>query len=289
MQGTLLRPRAWPDVRTVATIAVVGALLLLYVLMSAGRQWSWPAADAEAYWLAASNLRAGEPIYAGCPTCAETYRYAPWFAFAWVPLTFLPKAIVMAAWMAAMIVATLACLYPLVRGWRLELLAVGVIIGVPLLHNAWMGNVHSLMLLPLVYAIDRRSGPVWIALAASLKFVPIAYAAVFILRRQWGRAALTVALTAVLMAPMLAFDLSSYSSELGATYALWDDSPLIAGVLVAVAAFALWRWRHRPGAWVLAGALVMAISPRLHLSGMGYLLAGQDRDPAAAAPREDLP
>jgi len=273
MRGVLVRPLRL-ELRQVVVAGLIGTILLLYVLASAGRQWTYPAADAEAYWQAATNLRAGNAIYAGCPDCADTYRYAPWFALAWVPLTFLPKTAVMVAWVGAMIAATLACVYPLVRGWRAVGLVAGVIIGVQLLHNAWMGNVHSLMLLPLVYGVERRSGPLWIALAASLKVVPLALAAVYLVRRQWAHAAWTAGLTGLLVAPMLAFDLSGYSSELGRTYALWTDAPVLAALLVVAAALGVWRWRREPMAWLMAGALVMAISPRLHLSGMGYLLAG---------------
>lgn len=147
--------RTVPSLRQAAIAVVVVSILVIYVLMSAGVRWTYPAADAEAYWLAATNLRAGNAIYAECPDCADTYRYAPWFAFTWVPLTFLPKTAVMVTWVAAMIAVTLLSLYPLAQDWRPEGLVVGVIIGTQLLYNAWMGNVHSLMLLPLIYGVER--------------------------------------------------------------------------------------------------------------------------------------
>lgn len=114
----------------------------------------------------------------------------------------------------------------------------------------------------------------WIALAGSLKFVPLVLVAVYLVRRQWARAAWAVGVTILLVAPMLAFDLSGYSSDFARTYALWTETPVIAALVALAAALAVWRWRREPVAWFMAGALVMALSPRLHLSGMGYLARG---------------
>lgn len=55
--------------------------------------------DVAAYWGAAERIRAGEPLYvAGVANASDLYRYAPWFAYAWVPLTYLPSDIVTSAW-----------------------------------------------------------------------------------------------------------------------------------------------------------------------------------------------
>ncbi|HLE58697.1 MAG TPA: hypothetical protein VJA85_03535, partial [Candidatus Limnocylindria bacterium] len=76
--------------------AVMGAVLLI------GAAWSVDVhPDAEAYWLAANRLRDGLALYGG-PQGDETeiYRYAPWFAFAWVPLTYLSHDAALALWRA---------------------------------------------------------------------------------------------------------------------------------------------------------------------------------------------
>src|SRR5207248_1690343 len=71
----------------------------------------------DAYWNAAMRLRAGQPLYApGLPTDSDLYRYAPWFAYAWVPLTYLPKGAVLVAWMGICLAAAIASVAPLL--WR---------------------------------------------------------------------------------------------------------------------------------------------------------------------------
>ena len=52
----------------------------------------WNPADAGAYYDAAARLTAGEPLYLDIhPEAHEVYRYAPWFAYAWIPLAGLPQ------------------------------------------------------------------------------------------------------------------------------------------------------------------------------------------------------
>ncbi len=73
--------------------------------------------DVAAYWNAAERLRDGQPLYvAGPPNASDLYRYAPWFAVAWIPLTYLPHDAVVAAWVGLMIAAALASTVPLL--WR---------------------------------------------------------------------------------------------------------------------------------------------------------------------------
>ncbi|MGH2385582.1 MAG: hypothetical protein ACRDGB_11120, partial [Candidatus Limnocylindria bacterium] len=68
---------------------MVAVIISLYVL-AAGILYSignWTLEDMDAYWDAAVRLRAGEPLYReyADATAANVYRYAPWFAFAWIP------------------------------------------------------------------------------------------------------------------------------------------------------------------------------------------------------------
>src|SRR4029078_10100717 len=73
--------------------------------------------DVAAYWNAAERLREGQPLYvAGEPHASDLYRYALCFAFAWIPLTYLPHDAVVAAWVGLMIAAALASTVPLL--WR---------------------------------------------------------------------------------------------------------------------------------------------------------------------------
>ena len=43
------------------------------------------------------------------------YRYAPWFALAWVPFTYLPREAVLLVWQILMLAAGLTLLWPLLR------------------------------------------------------------------------------------------------------------------------------------------------------------------------------
>src|SRR2546428_14134481 len=65
--------------------------------------------DADAYWHAALRLREGLPLYGG-PRGDETeiYRYAPWFAFAWGPLTYLGQANAYLVWRGLLLVGAKA-------------------------------------------------------------------------------------------------------------------------------------------------------------------------------------
>ena len=87
--------RSHPLPRTLPGWLAFGALALLLALMAyallsyaLSREVG---ADVAAYWGAAEHIRAGEPLYlAGAANASDLYRYAPWFAYAWVPLTLLP-------------------------------------------------------------------------------------------------------------------------------------------------------------------------------------------------------
>ena len=236
--------------------------------------------DVDAYWGAAMRLREGSTLY---PAFAhedanEVYRYAPWFAWLWVPLTYLPRGIVTVAWTCLLVAASALALLPL---WgrtpaRLALLA---LLGAQLVIVSLYGNVHALVLAPLVWFIDRRSGPLWIAIATSLKAAPLLLVLAYVGRRQWGRAALTIGLTALLLAPMLLYDLTNYTTNPGYNWGLFALSPalwlaalaLAAGTAVAVA-------RSQYG-WLGSGVATVAAFPRLLGYDMTFLLVGLGDQP----------
>lgn len=68
---------------------------------------SWQLEDSEAYWNAALRLRGGEPLYVPVDPGADEMiaRYAPWFAWLWVPLTMLPKGAVQVGWSLLLLAA----------------------------------------------------------------------------------------------------------------------------------------------------------------------------------------
>jgi hypothetical protein len=241
---------------------------------------SWELEDADAYWNAAMRLREGTDLYIAVPGGADemvAYRYAPWLAWLWMPLTFLPKIIAQVGWSAVLLGAIAVALRPLAKARSVAAICLLFLLGGLLIRTASTGNVHALMVAGLVWGAPRRSGPLWIGLAASLKFVPIGYALIYAGRREWARAGLAVAVAVVLLAPALLYDLGGYPTEAGESLSLLSIAGpvpwVVASVILAAAPFILARTRL---AWVAASVAVLAAIPRLDLYDLTYLLVGLD-------------
>jgi hypothetical protein len=264
------------------TLAILAPLAAVQVAASVAAIPALPG-DVDAYWQAALRLRSGEPLYAPAADvlAVEVYRYSPWFAWAWVPLTFLPEAAVHAIWRALMVLATGAALIPLIRRPSISALAAAVLIGWLTIQTALFGNVQPLLIAALVWGADRRSGPLWIGIAASLKFVPILYVIVYVVRGEWRRAAIAIGIALVLLVPMLAYDLSAYTTRPGASSALFGLSPFLwaAVAVVALAAAAYVAARRPRFAWLAASVAMILAYPQAHLSYASHLLVGT-REPA---------
>jgi hypothetical protein len=243
--------------RVVAVLAVVllSAACAIY-LVSVLRSPSLP--DVDAYWEAAMRLRVGEPLYQGSSAArisGDVYRYAPWFAWAWVPLTYLPRYAVEWAWFGLNLLAALYLVWPFRQSLAL------LLIGPAALEAALTGNVQALMVACLLFGVERPSGPLWIALAASLKITPLALALVYAGRHEWKRFGLAVGLTALLWAPLLWSGLDQYpvaGHAIGhARYPILFFGLIAAG---AVASLLLARTRY---AWLASSALSAIATPRL--------------------------
>jgi hypothetical protein len=231
--------------------------------------------DVAAYWNAAERLRAGQPLYVGgVANASDLYRYAPWFAYAWVPLTYFSREAVTAGWTGLMLAAAVLSVLPLLRrgpsGWAaFALLVPGQ------LEGAVYGNVQPLLVLMLLWAVERRSGPLWIAVGASLKGAPVLLALVYAGRGEWRRAGMTVLLSAVLILPAFLFDLSGYSTRLGGgqlslatvSFSLY----LVVGIAAATATFVLARTRY---AWLAGAVAMIVVLPRLLTYQIGFTLVG---------------
>jgi hypothetical protein len=272
-----MRSSSWP--RTPlgwAGFAVIAVLLALtayaFTTYALSREVG---SDVAAYWNAAERLRAGEPLYVPAVANApDLYRYAPWFAAAWIPLTYLDHTAVTAGWVGLMIASALLSTLPLLRqgptGWAaFTLLA-------PLqLQAAVFGNVQALLVLVLLWGVERRGGPLWIALGASLKGAPLVLALVYVGRGEWRRAGLTVALTGLLVAPALLFNVSAYPTALGggqmslAGVSVWLWLPVVAVVLGATLALARTRF-----GWLAGSVSIIVVLPRLLDYEFGFLLVG---------------
>lgn len=252
----------WPAWERAMRLVAV-AILVAYGLLQALNVLSFGMEDAGAYWDAASRLTHGGPLYpAADPNAPDTFRYAPWFAWAWVPLTMLPRDPVMAVWGAVLVIASVACVVPMLRTRTPEGLALGILLGGFLLRAASTGNVQPLLLAGMIYG-----GPVGIALGASLKVAPIFALLGY---RDWRKIALGLGLTAVLVAPMLLYDLSAYPTSgngIGEMAFYW---PLgLAGAYLA-----LTNERYR---WLGAAMAVMFLVPRLYPYTLSYLLVAIKR------------
>lgn len=236
---------------------------------------SWNLEDMDAYWNAAQRMRAGLPLFPAVvdPGGADVFRYAPWFAWLWVPLTYLPKVAVQVVWSAILIASAAFAVGTILRRPSVASICLAALLGGLLVRTASTGNVHALLIAALIYGVPRRAGPVWIGIAASLKFAPIAYALVYVGRGEWRRALVSLLVAVVLVAPALLYDLTDYPVDPGNGLSLLSIAGVVPWAVVAVAcvvaALALARGRY---AWAAASVAVLAGVPRLELYDLTYLL-----------------
>jgi alpha-1,2-mannosyltransferase len=270
-------------------VAVLGILVLF-----GAAAYSDVQPDADAYWLAAERLRHGLPLYGGSGADeTEIYRYSPWLAVAWVPLTFLGQDAAYLVWRAILVAATLAAVWPLVRRPSVAALTLAVLLGGILLTNLQAANVTPLMIGMLAAGLRTRAGPLILGVVASLKLFPIIFIAGYLAERRWRAAGVAVSVTAALWLSVLAFDAGRYAEMGSASFyvggvSLFAVSPLIWLPVAASLAIVLVRLvvaRSR-WTWLAAAAVIPLAVPRVWLPDAGYLLVGmrglddpQDRHP----------
>ena len=247
----------------------------------------WSMSDMDAYWNAALRLREGALLYPPLadPSAADVYRYAPWFAWAWVPLTYLPKVLVAIGWSCLLIAATAAALRPLMRPTAASVGA-AALIGSMLIWAISVGNVQPLIVAMLVHGIERRSGPIWVGIAASLKAVPILYALLYLGRREWSRLLATLAVAAVLAAPLLITPLANYPAGPGDSQGpLWALHPLLLGAGLALLAAATIRLASQRSSYsrLLGAVTLLAALPRITLLDLSHLVVGIPWPPPSKA------
>lgn len=243
--------------------------------------WSataWEIPDIDAYWNAALRLREGDALYPEVAdvNAADVYRYAPWFAYAWIPLTYVPRWLVDAGWSVALVAASAAVILPVLTRSSRAAVAFTFMIGSFLLLIASRGNVQPLMVAALTFGVERRSGPLWIAVSASLKATPIVFVIVYLMRGEWVRAGVTLVLTALLILPMAWFGMGDYTTDPGSSHSLYGISPtlFVAVAAASVLAAAYVAWRHRPWAWLAASVAVILCLPRAFTYEFTFLFVG---------------
>lgn len=245
----------------VAFLSIV-TLLTLLLLMRLGQAFTnWDGADFEVYRRAAHSwVSTGNPYAFAGTSGLETYRYAPWFAALWIPLGSLPRDPLLVAWVLVLLGMTGAIMLHLLHEHGEQALPLALLAGCLFVSTTAGGNVQPLMVGMLYFGLHRRSGPVWVGVAASLKIVPILYVIPWLMRGEWRKVIVAVGIMAALWAPALLFSMPTAISDPGvAEY----PSPLL-WVLLASSALAaaavLGRTRF---AWLAAGAAALLAVPRL--------------------------
>jgi hypothetical protein len=241
------------------------------------RVTDWTLSDMDAYWNAAMRIRAGEPVFPALSdeSAADVYRYSPWFAALWTPLTFLPKSIVATGWSVILLLAT-ASAVSIFRGAGTTSVAAMCFFGSLLIWGSSIGNVQPLMIAAIAHTHRRGSGPIVIGIAASLKAVPILFVIPYLRARQWKRAALSLAIAIALVAPMGLVDLSHYPGAGDAPSPLYALSPP-AWAIGAFAAATLAFFVGRRLTYLASSIAVLALLPRITLFDITYLLPGATR------------
>jgi hypothetical protein len=268
------------------------ALLIGYLGYSLASWFiSWNPADAGAYYDAAQRLASGGTLYPPVnPEAHEVYRYAPWFAAAWIPLTALPRDLALHLWSLAMLACALVAVMPLLRRPSWASVALAALAGQTLVETAMFGNAHPLVVAALTLTATRRSFPAWVGAAASIKLVPLAFVLVWLGRREWKPAAVAIGIAGLLLTPMLLLDLSNYVTDPGTgLLSLYSVSPAL-WVAVALLSLVTTGWlayRRSPWAWTAAAMLMVLGPPRVVTSYLAFIVVGYLRmtdDIRASAP-----
>ena len=159
------------------------------------------------------------------------------------------------------------------------------LLGGLLVRTASTGNIHALVIALLVWGVPRRSGPIWVGVAASLKVAPLMYVLVYLRRREYGNVVLALLTFAVLMAPILLYNLSDYPTDVGDSLSLLSLYGVIPWAVGAFAAgIVAWLLASGRFAWPATSAATIAAIPRLDYYDLTYLLVGLPHEGSAVTP-----
>lgn len=232
----------------------------------------WPLGDMDVYLAAATRLRDGQPLYVAGDVAVNSFWYAPWYAALWVPLTYLPREVVAVFWSATLLSASALVIWLVARQGRAAAV-LAILIGPPLVAVSAGGNIQAIMLLALVTGLHRRWGPLAVAAAASMKFTPILLVLVYLARREWTRAAVTLGLGAVLLVPSYLMGITRAGVQSEAAPSLIALSPVLYGTVIAITAGAVFLVPRRHAPLAAAAATVLAL-PRLFVYDVTLVATG---------------
>ncbi len=234
--------------------------------------------DLESYRAAALRIRDGEQLYGGDVGPFNKYYYAPWFAYAFVPLSYLPWEALVVVWTTITVGSTGLAVLPLLRHRSPEALTALAIFGPTLFALSLSGNVHAPMLAALVLLLRTRWGAIAIGVAASLKATPILLVIAFVGRREWGRAATAILVAALLWAPIMSFDLAPITFDSGGAALRLDFWIALASIGTLGALITTVRWpQYR---WLASSAAVFMATPRLYVYDITILALAVPPTPA---------
>jgi Glycosyltransferase family 87 len=261
-------------------LIIVAALLLVNDVLR------YPlTSDLHYYLWGAQRISEGATPYGPITGSELKYLYAPWFAVALIPATWVPFTVAAVIWHAILAVCAGLSVWPLLKARRLEGTLAAVLLGAFLFHGVWAGQVQPLMVALLVVAIPTRWGPAAIGIATSLKVTPIVLCVIYAGRGEWRKVGVAVAVAAILWAPALLFDLSQYGIAVMKSHSLLGHSPIAWALVVLVALVLAWRLAPTRYGWLAAAALWMAVLPRMILYDLSGVAVGA-RTPMPHRPTE---
>jgi hypothetical protein len=273
--GIVVERRAFEvDVVRLAALTLLGSFALFYVSIIV---WGGgpPGGDFDRVWSGAIRLRTGEALYINSGDPLHFYTWAPWLAWLYLPLTYLPKAPVAVGWFGLCLASWAVSLWPARRSPGILLL-----IGSLTFFAVWSANVQPMMTAALVLGVPRRWGPLAVGAAASLKVSPILFVVPWVMARKWKQAAVTIGIALLLGAPALFNGIDHYPFNLAPELSLRVVSPLLFAAVAAAAILVALELATTRFMWLAAAVAVIAARPSLLLYDVGYLLVGLRDNPS---------
>lgn len=254
------------------------SLAILIGIGIANLMWvnGWDQSDAGIYWGAALSIReGGSPYLEG--DAFGVFRYPAWFAWAWVPLTHLPREVVIPAWSGVQLVATAWLVAPLLKTRTVASLALAALMAPFLLVQSGQGNVQPLLLAGIVLGFRY---PALLGFAASIKIAPLAYILVLVAQRRWWGAAVATVVGGALSLTWFLYPILPATTDIGPV-SIWPTPVFL--VVAGVAGLAGLVIALRAPRWAPIGAAIVTTLalPRLMPVDVTFAL------PAARPPAMD--